>query len=117
MTDIEAEVARALCEATGYDAFLEIPADHPAQLITVEQTGGGGGFLVPVALDVDCWAAEGKGGRKSAKAVAEAVKAAVPGLDSITNVFHPEVENSYRSPDPDTKRMRYVVQVELWLCE
>ena len=116
MTDIEAEVARALCEATGYDAFLEMPAGHAGQLLVVEQTGGGGGFLEPVSLDVDCWAKEGKGGRKSAKAVAEAVKAAVPGLESIENVFHPRVENSYRSPDPDTDRMRYVVQIELWLC-
>lgn len=117
MTDIEAEVARALCEATGYDAFLEVPADHPAELITVEQTSGGGGFLEPVSLDVDCWAKEGKGGRKSAKAVAAAVKAAVPDLDGITNVFHPEVENEYRATDPDTKRSRYCVQVMLWLCE
>lgn len=116
--DIEAEVAHRLCELTGADATLDPVADHPEPYITVEQTGGGGGFLEPVQLDIDCWGSAGKGGRKPAKALAEKVKAAVPLLeDEIQDVFHPEVVNTYRMPDPDTRRARYVVQAQLWVCE
>lgn len=115
--DIEAEVARFLCEATGADAFLDVPADHPGEMLTVERTGGGGGFLEPVYLDVDCWAPVGKGGRKLAQALAERVKAAVASLEDIPCVFGPEVENAYKNPDPDTGRKRYTVQVTLFVCE
>lgn len=116
--DIETDVARCLCELAGADATLEPVAGHPEPYITVEQVGGGGGFLEPVQLDIDCWGTEGKGGRKPAKALAEKVKAAVPSLeDELPNVFHPEVTNQYKMPDPDTRRARYVVQVQLWVCE
>ena len=46
--DIEAEVARCLCELTGADAALEPVAGHPEPYVTVEQVGGGGGFLPPL---------------------------------------------------------------------
>lgn len=117
MSDIEAEVARHLCGATGADAFLDVPAGHHGEMLTVMRTGGGGGFLEPVYLDVDCWAPEGKGGRKQAQALAEKVKAAVPTLEDIEDVYGPTVENTYKNPDPDTGRKRYTVQVELFVCE
>ena len=58
--DIEADVARCLCELAGADATLEPVAGHPEPYVTVEQVGGGGGFLEPVQLDIDCWGTEGK---------------------------------------------------------
>lgn len=115
--DVEAVVARRLREATGIAAYLEVPAETPVEFLAVEQTGGGGGLLDPVQLDVDCWSSKGKGGRKRAKAMADAVMAAVPDLDEETNIFHPTVENCYRMPDPDTGRPRYVVGVQVWVCE
>lgn len=116
--DVETVVARRLSASTGIPAFLEMPAaeDDPGELITVEQTGGGGGYLEPVMLDVDCWAA-GKGQRKRARALAEAVKLSVPDLEDEPDIFGPRVENSYRMNDPDTGRSRYVVSLTLWVCE
>lgn len=58
--DIEAEVARCLCELTDSDATLEPVAGHPEPYVTVEQVGGGGGFLEPVQLDIDCWGTEAR---------------------------------------------------------
>lgn len=117
MIDIEVVVARRLSAATGIPAFLEMPEgkDDPGELLTIERTGGGGGFLEPVAIDVDCWA--GRKQRKRALAIANAVKAAVVDLDEDPCVFGPKVVNVYRSNDPDTRRSRYVVQMELWVCE
>ena len=117
--DVEAVVARRLAESTSIPAYVEMPPGDadPGDLLTVEQTGGGGGYMEPVTLDVDCWSTRDGGGRKRAKALAELVKAAVPDLDDEPNVFHPSVTNQYRMADPDTRRPRYVVQVELWVCE
>lgn len=117
--DVERVVAGRLAAATGVPAFLEMPAgsEDPGDLLTVEQTGGGGGYLQPVELDVDCWSTREGGGRRRARAIADAVAAAVPDLDEEPNVFHPQVTNRYRMNDPDTRRPRYVVQVELWVCE
>lgn len=110
-------MARRLAKKTGVAAFLEVPPNTPDELITVERTGGGGNFLEPVQLDVDCWAAKGKGGRKRARAIAELVSSVVPDLDEEPNIFHPTVENCYRMPDPDTGRPRYVVGIQVWVCE
>lgn len=116
--DVEAVVASWLSGHCGIPAFLEMPPEDndPGELITVERTGGGGGFLEPVMLDVDCWGAAKKE-RKRARAVADAIASAVPDLDGIPNVFGPKVENVYRMNDPDTERSRYVVSVSLWVCE
>ena len=115
--DVEAVVAGRLMGATGVRAYLEVPPDAPDEFVTVEQTGGGAGMLDPVQLDVDCWASKRKGGRRRARAIASLVEAAVAGLDEEPNIFHPTVENCYRMPDPDTGRPRYVVQVQVWVCE
>lgn len=115
--DVEAVVARRLMDATGIRAYLEMPDDAPDELMTVEQTGGGAGMFDPVQLDVDCWAAKRKGGRKRARAIASLVEAAIADLDDEPNIFHPTVENTYRMNDPDTGRPRYVVQCQVWVCE
>lgn len=117
--DVERAVARFLMGSTGIRAFLEMPTEgeDPGDLMTVEQTGGGGTFLEPVQLDIDCWSTKSGGGRRRAREIARAVEAAVPDLDEIPDVFGPKVENTYRMADPDTRRPRYVVQASLWLCE
>lgn len=117
--DVERAVALRLARSTGVPAFPEMPDGEgdPGDLLTVEQTGGGAGFLDPVQLDIDCWSTKAGGGRRRARAIAEAVKAAVADLDEEPNLFNPKVENVYRMNDPDTRRPRYVVQASVWVCE
>lgn len=111
--DIEAVVARFLKDEIVLPTYLDVPAETPEEFLTVEQTGGGGGFLEPAQLDVDCWADT----RKRAKAIAELVQSCVIDLDDEPNLFSPSVTNVYKMPDPDTGKPRYVVQVEVWICE
>lgn len=113
--DIEATVARRLSKAVGVPAYLEVPEGAPDGFITVERIGGGGSMFEPCQLAVDCWA--GKKQRKAAQALSERVGAAVYDLDEEPNLFHPEVTNTYRQNDPDTRRSRYIVQIQLWVCE
>lgn len=113
--DIEATVARRLSKAVGVPAYLEVPERAPDGFITVERIGGGGSMFEPVQIAVDCWAKKKQ--RKKALALAERVKAATYDLDEEPNVFHPEVTNCYRQNDPDTGRSRYIVQIQLWVCE
>ena len=113
--DIEAAVARRIAKATGVPAYPEVPKDAPGSFATVERIGGGGSYMEPVLLAIDCWA--GRKQRKAAQALSERVKAAVYGLDEEQNVFHPEVTNTYRQNDPDTGRSRYIVQAQVWVCE
>lgn len=113
--DIEAAVARRIAKATGVPAYTEVPKDAPGSFATVERIGGGGSYMEPVQLAIDCWA--GKKQRKAAQALSERVKAAVYDLDDEPNVFHPEVTNTYRQNDPDTGRSRYIVQAQVWVCE
>ena len=113
--DIEATVARRLSKAVGAPAYLEVPERAPDSFITVERIGGGGSMFEPCQLAVDCWAKKKQ--RKAAQALSERVSAAVYDLDEEPNVFHPEVTNTYRQNDPDTGRSRYIVQIQLWVCE
>ena len=113
--DVEAAVARRLAQTTGAPAYVEVPGDMPDSFISVEQIGGGGSMFEPCRLAVDCWA--GKKQRKAAQALSEKVKAAVYDLDEESNIFNPEVTNCYRQNDPDTGRSRYIVQIQVWVCE
>ena len=113
--DVEAAVARRIAPAAGVTGFVEVPESMPDSFISVERLGGGGSMFEPAQLAVHCWA--GKKQRKAAQALSERVKAAVYGLDDEPNVFHPEVTNTYRQNDPDTGRSRYIVQIQVWVCE
>ena len=113
--DVEAAVARRIAQAAGVKGFVEVPESMPDSFISVERLGGGGSMFEPAQLAVHCWA--GKKQRKAAQALSERVKAAVYGLDDEPNVFHPEVTNTYRQNDPDTGRSRYIVQIQVWVCE
>lgn len=111
--DVEETVARRLAERVGLPCYVETPPKPPAEYLTVEQTGGVGSMFDEVSLDVDCWADK----RKRAKAIADLVALQVADLDVIPNIFHPQVENTYRMNDPDTGKRRYVVQVSFFVCE
>ena len=113
--DVEAVVARRLSKAVGVPGRVEVAADTPESFISVERLGGGGSMFEPVQLAVDCWA--GKKQRKAAQALSEKVKASVYDLDEEPNIFNPEVTNCYRQNDPDTGRSRYIVQIQVWVCE
>lgn len=113
--DVEAAVARRLAQAVGAKGFVEVPESPPDLFVSVERIGGGGSMFEPVQLAVDCWAKKKQ--RKRALALAEKVKAATYDLDEEPNIFNPEVTNCYRQNDPDTGRSRYIVQIQVWVCE
>ena len=113
--DVEAVVARRLAQAVGVPGCVEVPERFPDSFISVERLGGGGSMFEPVQLAVDCWA--GKKQRKAAQALSEKVKAAAADLDEEPNIFNPDVTNCYRQNDPDTGRSRYIVQIQVWVCE
>ena len=113
--DIEAATARRIAKAVGVPAYLEVPKDAPGSFVTVERIGGGGSYMEPVRLAIDCWGGEEAAARRPGPL--RQVRAAVYGLDEEPNVFHPEVTNTYRQNDPDTGRSRYIVQAQVWVCE
>lgn len=116
--DIEAVVARRLAASTGVPAFVEMPPGDvdPGDLLLVTRTGGGGTYMEAAQIDVDCYSTK-EGGRKRARELSELVKRAVPELDEEPDLFAPEVTGCYRQADPDTRRPRYVVQLQVWVCE
>lgn len=114
--DTEAIIARALKDALGVPAYLEVPQSPPDSFIVVEQTSmgvtrdhAGNSVMAEVSLDVDCWCQKNQ--RKQAAALADSVAKALPGL--VTKpATTPKHVNTYRENDPDTGRSRYVVQIE-----
>lgn len=114
--DAEATVARALKEGTGYPCYLEKPSAETlggaTEYMVVTQTYGGDSVLDQLNMDVDCYAPKGQ--RKKARAVADAVAAAVPSLEEDGALFVPEVSNVYRQNDPQTGEARYVVQLSVY---
>ena len=108
-------VARRLAQAVGAKGFVEVPESPPDSFVSVERIGGGGSMFETAQLAVDCWAKKKQ--RKQALALAEKVKAATYDLDEEPNLFNPEVTNCYRQNDPDTGRSRYIVQIQIWVCE
>lgn len=114
--DIERVVASKLKELTGLACYLEKPAkDVPDEYLVITQTGGAGQWIEDIQLDVDCYAPPKQ--RKLARANASLVEAAATELDSVENIFGPVATNTYRQNDPDTGEARYVVQIELTICE
>lgn len=111
--DIEEVVGRFLANRTRIKTFLEVPKDKPDEFLSVELIGGGGSFLEPALLDVDCWAET----RKRAKTISKLIQSVIPDLDDENNLFHPTVENVYRMNDPDSGKPRYVVSIQVWICE
>lgn len=114
MMNVEAAVARALRDATGIAAYLDVPADRPDEFLTVEQTGSSEGYAISrISLAVQAWAKS----RYRARELAYRLKAAVYGLDSEANIFNPQVEGVYNDPDPDSGAPRYQLGVVVYVCE
>ena len=116
--DIERVVAQRLKDKTGIDAYLSVPVDPPDEFLTVEviRTDVQSRFIPVYALDVDVWAKDAHA-RARAHELAQKVIDETPNLDEEPNIFNPTFENCYRSPDADTGRARYVVQIECAVCE
>lgn len=115
--DVEAVVAKRLMDETQIKAFLSVPDDTPDEFLTVEMTSEGGDrFKQSYSLDVDVWGKD-EHARLRTYEMAHDVMLAVPTLEEEPNIFSPKVTNCYRSADYDTGRMRYVVQIELLVCE
>lgn len=112
--DVEATVARYLKDALSVSAYLEKPTDAPEQYLCVELTGGASSIFDAASIDIDCYAPKKQ--RKRAKALAEGVCLALQDLDSVPNLYGPEVTNVYRQNDPDTGEARYVVQLSVYVC-
>ena len=115
--DVEQTVARRLMEDTGIQAFLTVPENTPDEFLVVTQTMRTGGRFNPVfSLDVDVWGKD-EHARARAHEMAQKVIDAVNDLDTEQNIFAPQTTNVYRDPDADTGRMRYIVQIEVTVCE
>lgn len=61
---------------------------------------------------VECWAVTDAAARRIARAVVAAV-ASLPGARTTGHVAAAEATNAFSSPDPDTKRPRVIVLVDL----
>lgn len=116
--DIERVVAQRLKDKTGIEAYLSVPVNPPDEFLTVEiiRTDVQSRFIPVYALDVDVWAKDAHA-RARAHELAQKVIDETPNLDEEPNIFNPTFENCYRSPDADTGRARYVVQIECAVCE
>lgn len=115
--DIEQTIATRLMADTGIQAYLSVPANTPDEFMVVELTQSGGSkFMRDYSLDIDVWGKD-EHARKRAHDLAQEVIYAVDNLDCEPNIFHPVTTNCYRSPDADTGRARYVVQIECSVCE
>ena len=115
--DVEQTVARRLMKDTGIQAYLSVPEKTPEEFLTVTQTMRTGGRFNPVySLDVDVWGKD-EHARSRTHTMAQMVIDAVCDLDTEPNIFSPQTTNVYRDPDVDTGRMRYIVQIEVTVCE
>jgi hypothetical protein len=112
--DVERVVAKRLMDATGIKAVLDVPAERPAEFISVEiDNGAGGRFIKDVSLSVQSWAKT----RRRAAEMASLVEKAVPDLVDEPNIFRAVAGGSYKWPDPDSGQARYQTNVELTICE
>lgn len=116
--DIELVVAEYLADKTGMQVYLEKPAtdakNAPDEYLVVEQIGGGYDIFTPVLIDIDCYAPKKQ--RKKAKATANVVASVLLGIDELANLYSPSVTNMYRQNDADTGEARYIVQIQIYVC-
>lgn len=114
--DIERSVAKYLLDETGIQAYIEVPQEPADEYLSVELTGSSGNpWNATYHMDIDCVA--GQDQRRRARELAYRVQRACHDLDTLPCVFNPTVSNIYRMNDPDTRRSRYVVQLDFVLCD
>ncbi len=115
--DAEKAIAQKLKDATNLAGYMSVPKNTPDEFFTVMLTSAGGSrFMQEICVDVDVWGKDEQA-RARARKLAEQIGAAVYELDELENIFAPKLTNMYYSPDADTGRARYVVQVECYVCE
>lgn len=114
--DIEAVVARKLASECDIEAFLNVQKNTPDEFLTVTLTGDGGWIYRTCSLDVDVWGKD-ENARKQVCELAQRIISAIPSLEDETNLFHPQFENAYREYDADSGRAKYVIQIEVGICE
>lgn len=111
MTDALALTCAALSRALGVPCSTVVPAERPAEFVTVERTGGG--YSVgrdEPALAVQCWAATEHAAYTLALLAREAILA-LP--EAVAPVCRAQVTSIYRFPDPDSRAERYQLDAHL----
>lgn len=109
--DIEQALIEWLPGKLGVPCFDDPPDDKPAEFVTVERTGGETSLGVDRPLvAVQAWA----GTRANASALAASARAALVN-DSweIAEVCRCAVSSTYNFPDPDSRKARYQLDVEM----
>nr|DAF16921.1 MAG TPA: tail completion protein [Caudoviricetes sp.] len=112
MIPIESVTVEYLC-SVGIDAYGDVPADRPAEFVTVERTGGGVDSLADLdspVLTVQAWSPT----RVSAEALmCRACNALLDMPDSVAAVTDSEVTGMYNFPAVEERSARYQAVVAL----
>ena len=96
--------------ALGHDAYANVPADPPAEFVTVERTGGAVTDLVDhPSIAIQCWAATDE----AAERLANAVRAQIVTGTRPSGVTRVAVDSGpYRFYDEYTRCPRYQMALD-----
>lgn len=115
--DVEKVIARKLKDDTGIAGYMSVPNNAPDDFFTITLTSEGGTqFIRECSLDIDIWSKD-EYSRACASKLSKKIGLAIYDLDTVENIFNPKITNLYYSPDADTRRSRYVMQIECYICE
>ncbi|WP_179205166.1 hypothetical protein [Mycetocola reblochoni] len=110
--NVEAALVQYLNGTGVVQAFTDVPADRPAQFVTVERTGGALSSVVrdQVSLAVQVWGGTRYEASELALTVRDTITRSVFNIPGFARV---RVEGLYNFPDPDSKQARYQLTVEV----
>lgn len=112
---IEATVIDYLSEALTVPVVAETPRDVPASYIRIEKTGSGNiNGLQRATLAIQSITS---GSLLDAAQLNEDVKAAMPGMVELTNVFRVDCETDYNFTDTRTKERRYQAVFDVYYMD
>lgn len=110
MSNVEAMLVAWLAEATGVEAFADVPSSRPSEFITVERTGGSQSYGIDRAtVAVQCWSTS----RAKACELALKVDGAIPSFADEQGVFSVERSSLYNFPDERGNVARYQLMVNI----
>lgn len=103
----EDAIAAYLVGALSVPVYRDIPAERPRTFVSLGRTGGAlSGRVADSALfAAQAWAETTAGARE----LAYAVRDALPGVESVENVFGVAVTSLFDNPDPDSRLARYQI--------